>query len=80
MYESAIPLSTLEEKKTGKIVAINGGYHVKQRLQVMGIHTGNMIKMKTKQPFCGPLTIEVCGTQMTIGRGIARKIQVERIE
>ena len=80
MDESVIPLSNLNEKKKGKIVEITGGHHVKRRLHVMGIHTGKTIKMKTKQPFCGPLTIEVCGTQMTIGRGIASKIQVKLIE
>ena len=80
MEDKSIPLSYLEEKKMGKITGITGGHHVKRRLHVMGIHDGNIITMKTKQPFHGPLTIEVCGTQMTIGRGVARKIQVERIE
>jgi ferrous iron transport protein A len=80
MNDKSIPLPFLKEKTTAKITAINGGMHVQKRLHSLGIHTGNTIKIKTRQPFRGPLTIEVCGTQMTIGRGMAQKIQVEVIE
>ncbi|MCK4332649.1 MAG: ferrous iron transport protein A, partial [Thermoplasmatales archaeon] len=31
-------------------------------------------------PFHGPLTIEVRGSQMTLGRGMAQKIMVEVVQ
>ena len=80
MNDKSMPLLFLKEKTSAKITAIDGGKHVQKRLQALGIHNGKTITIKTKQPFRGPLTIEVCGTQMTIGRGMAQKIQVEVIE
>jgi len=80
MEDNLIPLSLLKKKTTGKISSIDGGHQIKKRLHAMGIYDGTYVSVKTKQPFHGPLTIEVRGTQMTIGRGMANKIQVEVIE
>jgi len=80
MDEKTISLPFLKERTLAKITAIDGGMNVQRRLHALGIHTGKTIKIQTKQPFRGPLTIEVCGAQMTIGRGMAHKIQVEVIE
>jgi len=80
MDQLLIPLSKLNSNTQGRIVNISGGHMFQQRLRSMGIRNGNIIKVKTRQPFRGPVTIEVCGTQMTIGRGMAHKIQVELIE
>ena len=80
MEDKPIPLSLLKKKTIGKITSIDGGHQIKKRLQSMGIYDGTYVSVKTKQPFRGPLTIEVRGTQMTIGRGMANKIQVEVIE
>ena len=80
MDDKSIPLPFLKEKTVAKITAIDGGMNVQKRLHALGIHTGKTILIKTRQPFRGPITIEVCGTQMTIGRGMAHKIQVEVIE
>ena len=80
MDTKSIPITFLRDKNTAKITSIDGGVTVKKRLHALGIRTGKTITMKTKQPFHGPITIEVCGTNMTIGRGMAQKIWVEVIE
>ena len=80
MNDKSVPLSALGRHAEVRITNITGGFRFQQRLQSMGIHDGQIIKIKSKQPFRGPLTIEVCGSQMTIGRGMANKIQVELIE
>jgi DtxR family Mn-dependent transcriptional regulator len=80
MKEKSIPLSSLRENIMCKITSIDGGYQIKKRLNTMGINNGKIISIKTKQPFHGPITIIVRGTQMTIGRGMARNIQVEIID
>ena len=77
MDRKQIPLTQLPVNKRGKIISLNGGQGFQRRLRVMGIREGQIIKIVTKQPFRGPLTIAVFGCQMTLGRGMANKITVE---
>lgn len=79
MDQQGILLSNVPNRKRARIVNIQGGVGLVRKLQVMGIRKGQEIKVVSKQPFRGPLTIEVCGSQMTLGRGMARKILVEVI-
>jgi len=87
MHEKGIPLAHLKKGKTGKIIYIHGGRHgghhgkhgFKGRLNVLGIREGQLVKIDSKQPLMGPLTITVGSTQMTIGRGMAHKIIVEEL-
>jgi len=77
MKNNAIPLSQLPPHKKATITAINGGFGFQRKLRIMGIREGCSIMVVSKQPFQGPLTIAVCGSQMTLGRGMASKIFVE---
>ncbi len=70
-------LADLPAKSEGKIVEIQGGYGLQEKLDVMGIRIGKKITVVSKQPFRGPLTIKVNSMQMTVGRGMAKKILVE---
>jgi len=79
MSENIIPLTNLPINKKGKIISLDGGQGFQRRLRVMGIKEGQIIKIVTKQPFKGPVTIAVFGCQMTLGRGMANKITVEVI-
>ena len=74
-----ISLSQLPKDKNARIVNVYGGHGFQRKLRVMGIREGQNIKIVSKQPFRGPLTIEVCGSQMTMGMGMAQKIFVEVI-
>ena len=73
-------LLALSTNKKAKITSVIGGYGFKRKLQVIGIREGQENKIVSKQPFRGPITIKVCGSQMTLGRGMARKILVEEIQ
>ena len=77
MSDNKIPLSKLPINKKGKIVNLECGQGFQKRLRVMGIKEGQIIRIVTKQPFRGPITIAVFGCQMTLGRGMANKITVE---
>jgi len=79
MNIKSIPLTQLPINQRGKIVALDGGLGFQRRLRVMGIKEGQIVKIVSKQPFRGPLTITVFGCQMTLGRGMAEKITVEVI-
>jgi len=72
-----IPLSDLPNRTKARIHEIHGGHQLQQRLTVMGIRKGQIITLISKQPFRGPITIQLYGSQMTLGRGMARHIIVE---
>ena len=79
MKQKPLTLTQLPVNKKGKIVALDGGKGFQRRLRVMGIREGQIIKIVSKLPFRGPLTIAVYSCQMTLGRGMADKITVEVI-
>jgi Fe2+ transport system protein FeoA len=93
MNKKVIPLAHLKKGKTGRIIDIHGGHHdrhhgphhghhgfgFRKRLNVLGIREGQIVRILSKQPFMGPLTIAIGSTHMTIGRGMAHKIIVEEL-
>ena len=91
MNRKEIPLVHLKKGKTGRIIYIHEGHHggphgrhhghhgFKKRLNVLGIREGQIVRILSKQPFMGPLTIAVGSSHMTIGRGMAHKIIVEEL-
>ena len=91
MHERGVPLAHLKKGKSGRIVYIHGGRHgghhgghhgvhgLQRRLNVLGIREGQIVRVCSKQPFMGPITISVGNCQMTLGRGMAHKIIVEEI-
>ena len=80
MSQQDISLLHFPIDKKARITCIDGGRGFQRKLQVMGIREGQEIKIVSRQPFRGPLTIKVCGSQMTLGRGMAQKINVEEIQ
>ncbi|MEM1753561.1 MAG: FeoA family protein [Candidatus Methanomethylicaceae archaeon] len=70
-------LIELPEGAEGEVVLIVGGRGVIMRLCSLGITPGTKIKILRKAPIGGPLEIEVRGTRVAIGRGIASKILVK---
>ena len=77
MDQQITSLVSMSVNARGKIVEIQGGQGFRQKLEVMGIRIGKTITLVSRQPFRGPLTIKIGGTQMTLGMGMAQKILVE---
>jgi len=76
-------LTTLEkvyENKKAMVTDIQGGQEVRQRLGQMGIHPGDTITMLRYGALRGPILIEVHGSQVALGRGIASRIIVEEVQ
>jgi Fe2+ transport system protein FeoA len=67
-----IPAGTLVE-----VAKIEGGKIVRQRLNQLGIHTGDELEVIRGGPFGGPVLVKVHSTKVAIGRGMAGKIHVE---
>jgi len=72
------PLGYLPECRSGVIIYIRGGRGLVRRLMDMGLTLGTLIHMiKSSGP--GPILIEVRGSRIALGRGIAMKIFVKEV-
>ena len=77
---TVIPLSDVSRAKNVKIVSLVGGLGFKRKLYVMGLREGKVVRVVTRQPLRGPITIKIGGCQLTIGKGMAQKVMVEVCE
>jgi len=71
---------TLYEVKEGdrvRILNITGGHGIKNRLAAIGLFPGAEVKVVKSPP--GPVIVEVAGSRVAIGQGMARKVEVERL-
>jgi len=71
---------TLLNTKTGSVIVVGkleGGTNFQQKMATLGIRQGKRIKVVAKEPVGGPLVVKIGNTTVTIGRGMARKINVK---
>ena len=71
-----LTLDTVSNGKEVKIVEIRGGWGIRQRLNQMGINTGDVIFVKRSGVMGGPILVRVHGTEVALGRGMAKKVIV----
>ena len=74
-----LPLTSVIPGMTARIVDIRGGYGFQKKLHMMGLVNGKKLRVVSVQPLRGPVTVEVNGRQVTLGRGMAGKVLVEVI-
>jgi DtxR family Mn-dependent transcriptional regulator len=70
-------LIELKDGQTGIIVSLLGGKNLTKRLADLGLKTGTEVKVIGRTLFSGPIQIEVRGSRLVIGAGLASKILVE---
>jgi ferrous iron transport protein A len=75
--EDKTTLTDIQDGRTGIIVSIHGGRNLTKRLADLGLRTGTEIKVIGKTLFSGPVQVEVSGSRLVLGRGLASKIDVE---
>jgi Fe2+ transport system protein FeoA len=71
---------TLDKAKSEqkvRIVRINGGAGVRQKLHQLGIFEGGWVCVKRHSHFGGPLIIEYDLCEVALGHGMAEKIDVQ---
>lgn len=71
-----LTLSQLKPGEQGRVMAVEGGGGIRQKLFLRGLFEGSVVRVISCY---GPVTIEVDRNTVTIGRGMARKIVVRRI-
>jgi ferrous iron transport protein A len=70
-------LDTVGTKRQARVILIDGGQRVRSYLNTLGIHIGDWLTVVQRAPFRGPVIVEVHGTRLALGRGVARKIRVD---
>ena len=75
-----ISLISLYEGEKGIITNASGGFGLVRRLAEMGLTPGVEITLLRKCPFRGPLQIEVRGSMLALGYGVASKIFVKPLK
>jgi len=72
-----ISIINLKPGQEAKIILIAGGRRAIQRLADLGLTPKTKIKLLQKAPIFGTVEIEVRGSKLALGRGIASKVIVE---
>ncbi len=75
-YSDSIPLSQLNPGEQGRVMAIEGGHGIRQKLLLRGLSEGSMIRVISCY---GPVTVEVDRSTVSLGRGMAQKVIVRRV-
>ena len=70
-------LTELEDGQTAVIVSVQGGKILTKRLADLGITSGTVVKVIRKTLFSGPVQVEVAGSRLVLGWGLASKILTE---
>ncbi|MHB8828042.1 MAG: FeoB small GTPase domain-containing protein [Syntrophales bacterium] len=70
-------LLSMREDETAQIVEIQGGQPLKTKLNAMGLYKGRNIVKRSPADSTGPAIVEVMGTSLALGQGMAAKIIVK---
>ncbi|MDD3977652.1 ferrous iron transport protein A [Methanomicrobium antiquum] len=69
-------LTGLLKNETAIVKKVEGGAGVKQQLSLRGLCEG--VKIRMIDCTCGPVVLDINGSTLALGRGIAGKIIVDR--
>lgn len=71
---NTIFLTDLKEGQAAVIKSVTGGWGATKRLADLGLTPGTKIKVLRIAPARGPIEIEVRGSRLVLGRGLASKV------
>jgi ferrous iron transport protein A len=74
-----VPLTMLLPGEEAKIVALGQGAGRQHHFRRIGLREGKIVKVIATQPGRGPIVIDVEGTQIAIGRGMAQQILIQKL-
>ncbi len=76
-FRDLVTLTRMQPGQTGRVVDIQGGFGLVNRLSALGIMPGKRITKISSMIARGPVTIEVDRSQVAIGYGMANRILVQ---
>ena len=62
-----------------RITEIYAGRELRRSLSQLGIHIGDVVLVQRHVAYGGPVLIEHRGTQVALGRNLAKRIHVEQV-
>ena len=74
-----LELARIKSGTLVRVAEIIGGWELRQRLNQLGIHINDKITIRQTGVFKGPMLVEVHGSMVALGCGMARKVIVEII-
>ena len=72
-----LTLDKIKPNQTIKVAEISGGWHIRQRLDQLGIYVGIQATVKQGGPLGGPVLLSTSHSTIALGRGMASHIIVE---
>lgn len=72
-----VNLVRMQAGQSGKVVEIQGGHGMVNRLSALGIRPGKRVTKVSAMLMRGPVTIQVDRAQVAVGFGMASRIIVE---
>ena len=75
-----VALDQLGAGEAAVVQEVHGGRGVRQRLAGFGLHPGDTVLVVRSGSFLGPVWIRINGSEVALGRGMARRVRVERSE
>ena len=76
--DTQMSLDRVQKAIQVEVVSIHGGWGIRHRLNAMGIHQGDLLVIKRSGIMGGPILIQVHGMEVALGKGMARKIIVQK--
>ena len=70
-------LIDVPEVKVVRVVSVRGGMGARNRLAAIGLYPGASIKVVKTPP--GPMIVEVAGSRIALGKGMASKVEVSEV-
>ena len=72
-----LTLLAMRENESGYIFEVSGGENFQAKLKAMGLYSGRHITKRSHESSGGPVVVEVMGTRVALGRGMAGKVSVK---
>ena len=77
--KTELRLTDLKRRERARIVRLTGGHGFQRNLETMGVREGKVVEMLTRHPVGGPVVIRIDNLTITIGRGMAMRVMVQRL-
>ncbi|MEW5976171.1 MAG: FeoA family protein [Acidobacteriota bacterium] len=77
--KTELTLQDVQEGSTLRILGIAGVKESRKQLARMGIQTGDVVVVRRRVPFGGPVVVERGGIVIALGKRFACQIKVERL-
>ncbi len=72
-----VTLLSMRRDETGYISEVSGSPDLQTKLRAMGLYSGRRIVKRSAEKSGGPVLVEVMGTRVALGRGMAAKVSVK---